>query len=173
MLEGRQVHQRHDRRASFGVLVEDGFGYGEIAPLPGFSPEDLDTAQRAIIAVDLGSRKDEPAPTDKPLISKVTTPSVFFGFRCASDALTRARKKADGASTRKRISVNGLITGSLDEALAKLSSEDQTLADLIKLHCFAGLPLVQVADILGMSHRTTERHWAFARAWLNKEIFGD
>jgi RNA polymerase sigma factor (TIGR02999 family) len=61
----------------------------------------------------------------------------------------------------------------LDEALAKLSGEDKTLADLIKLHCFAGLPLVQVADILGMSHRTTERHWAFARAWLNKEIFGD
>ncbi|UCG56233.1 MAG: sigma-70 family RNA polymerase sigma factor [Phycisphaerales bacterium] len=62
---------------------------------------------------------------------------------------------------------------SLDEALGKLGSEDQMLADLVKLHCFTGLPLVQVADILGMSHRTTERHWAFARAWLNKEIFGD
>ncbi|MFC1634914.1 ECF-type sigma factor [Planctomycetota bacterium] len=62
---------------------------------------------------------------------------------------------------------------SLDEALVKLSGEDQMLADLIKLHCFAGLPLVQVADILGISYRTTERHWAFARAWLNKEIYRD
>ncbi len=62
---------------------------------------------------------------------------------------------------------------SLDEALAKLRGEDKMLADLIKLHCFAGLPLVQVGDILGLSHRTTERNWAFARAWLNREIFGD
>jgi RNA polymerase sigma factor (TIGR02999 family) len=60
----------------------------------------------------------------------------------------------------------------LDEALKKLASEDQGLADLTKLHCFAGLPLVQVADILGISSRTAERHWAFARAWLNKEILG-
>jgi len=60
----------------------------------------------------------------------------------------------------------------LDEALAKLAGEDQSLADLTKLHCFAGLPLVQVADILGISSRTAERHWAFARAWLNKEILG-
>ena len=62
---------------------------------------------------------------------------------------------------------------SLDDALVKLSGEDQMLADLIKLHCFSGLPLVQVADILGISYRKTERNWAFARAWLNKEIFGD
>ena len=61
----------------------------------------------------------------------------------------------------------------LDEALAKLASEDRTLTDLIKLHCFAGLPLVQVADILCVSSRTAERYWAFARAWLHKEIFGE
>jgi RNA polymerase sigma factor (TIGR02999 family) len=61
----------------------------------------------------------------------------------------------------------------LDEALTKLDSDDRTLADLIKLHCFAGLTLVQVADILTISSRTAERHWAFARAWLNKEIFGE
>jgi len=61
----------------------------------------------------------------------------------------------------------------LDEALIKLTDEDQVLADLIRLHCFAGLPLVQVADILAISSRTAERHWAFARAWLNREIFGD
>ena len=61
----------------------------------------------------------------------------------------------------------------LDEAIVKLDDEDRTLGDLIKLHCFAGLSLVQVADILAISSRTAERHWAFARAWLNKEIFGE
>ena len=62
---------------------------------------------------------------------------------------------------------------SLDEALVKLGSVDQMLADLVRLHCFAGLPLVQVADILRISHRTTERNWSFAKAWFNKEIYRD
>jgi RNA polymerase sigma factor (TIGR02999 family) len=61
----------------------------------------------------------------------------------------------------------------LDEALERLTAEDRTLADLIKLHCFAGLPLLQVADMLGVSSRTAERYWAFARAWLHREIRGE
>jgi len=61
----------------------------------------------------------------------------------------------------------------LDEALEHLAAEDRTLTDLIKLHCFAGLPLPQVADMLGVSGRTAERHWAFARAWLHRRIRGD
>jgi RNA polymerase sigma factor (TIGR02999 family) len=58
----------------------------------------------------------------------------------------------------------------LDEALERLAAEDRTLADLIRLHCFAGLPLSQVADILGVSTRTAERHWAFSRAWLQRQM---
>ena len=61
----------------------------------------------------------------------------------------------------------------LDEALGKLAGEDALLAELVKLHCFAGLPLVQVAEALGVSERTAERHWAFARAWFHEEIRGD
>jgi RNA polymerase sigma factor (TIGR02999 family) len=60
----------------------------------------------------------------------------------------------------------------LDEALEQLATEDRALADLIKLHCFAGLPLSQVAEMLGVSGRTAERHWAFARAWLHRRIRG-
>jgi RNA polymerase sigma factor (TIGR02999 family) len=58
----------------------------------------------------------------------------------------------------------------LDEALTRLDTEDATLADVVRLHCFAGLPLVQVAEIMGISGRTAERHWYFARAWLRKEL---
>jgi RNA polymerase sigma factor (TIGR02999 family) len=58
----------------------------------------------------------------------------------------------------------------LDEALTRLATEDTTLADVVRLHCFAGLPLVQVADIMGISGRTAERHWYFARAWLRREL---
>lgn len=60
----------------------------------------------------------------------------------------------------------------LDEALGKLADEDALLAELVKLHCFAGLPLAQVAEVLGVSERTAERHWAFARAWFHQEIRG-
>jgi RNA polymerase sigma factor (TIGR02999 family) len=60
----------------------------------------------------------------------------------------------------------------LDEALAKLAAEDSLLAELVKLHCFAGVPLTQVAELLGVSQRTVERQWAFARAWFHEEIHG-
>jgi len=61
----------------------------------------------------------------------------------------------------------------LDEALTKLVIADAVVADLIKLHCFAGLPLIAVADILGVSSRTAERYWAFAKTWLFNEISGE
>ena len=60
----------------------------------------------------------------------------------------------------------------LDEALTKLVAADVVVAELVKLHCFAGLPLVTVADILGVSTRTAERYWAFAKTWLFNEISG-
>ncbi len=61
----------------------------------------------------------------------------------------------------------------LDEALMKLAGADAVVADLVKLHCFAGLPLVSIAEILGVSSRTAERYWAFAKTWLYREICGE
>jgi len=61
----------------------------------------------------------------------------------------------------------------LDDALSKLANSDETIADLVRLHCFAGLPLVTVAEIMNVSSRTAERYWAFAKTWLFKEISGD
>lgn len=69
------------------------------------------------------------------------------------------------------LDVNDLIA--LDEALTKLADADAVVADLVKLHCFAGLPLVRVSEILCVSSRTAERYWAFAKTWLYKEISGD
>ena len=50
------------------------------------------------------------------------------------------------------------------------TKEDRTVADLVKLHQFAGLSLGQAANILGVSRRTADRYWAYARAWLYQEI---
>ncbi len=60
----------------------------------------------------------------------------------------------------------------LDEALAKLTIEDEFKADLVKLHCFAGLTLPETAKALAISTATAERHWAYARAWLRAEMLG-
>lgn len=44
------------------------------------------------------------------------------------------------------------------------------MAELVKLRHFAGLSLEQTAEALGVSARTVRRHWAFARAWLLREL---
>jgi RNA polymerase sigma factor (TIGR02999 family) len=58
----------------------------------------------------------------------------------------------------------------LDEALAKLAQEDPEVAELVKLRYFAGLAIEQAAEALGVSSRTADRYWVYARAWLYKEI---
>jgi RNA polymerase sigma factor (TIGR02999 family) len=58
----------------------------------------------------------------------------------------------------------------LDEALEKLARIDKIKADLVKLRFFAGLTGEQAAKVLGISHNTADRYWAYARSWLHLEI---
>jgi RNA polymerase sigma factor (TIGR02999 family) len=60
----------------------------------------------------------------------------------------------------------------LDEELSRLAQRDAQTAQLVKLHCFAGLSIEQVAEMLGVSTRTAYRDWAFAQAWLFRAIQG-
>jgi len=60
----------------------------------------------------------------------------------------------------------------INEALEKLTAHDPGAAELIKLRFFAGLTFPQAAEVLGLSERTAKRSWAYARAWLFKEIQG-
>jgi RNA polymerase sigma factor (TIGR02999 family) len=61
----------------------------------------------------------------------------------------------------------------VDEALGRLADVDSRAAELVKLRYFAGLSMVDAASALGVSTRTAERTWTFARAWLRREIEGD
>jgi RNA polymerase sigma factor (TIGR02999 family) len=61
----------------------------------------------------------------------------------------------------------------LNEALTRLAATDPAAAELVQLRFFAGLPLVEAASMLGISSRTADRLWAYARAWLHREIRGD
>jgi RNA polymerase sigma factor (TIGR02999 family) len=58
----------------------------------------------------------------------------------------------------------------LDAALDRLAEADPAAAELVKLRYFAGLTIPQAADVLGLSARSADRLWAYARAWLRREI---
>ena len=58
----------------------------------------------------------------------------------------------------------------LDRALARLGAEEAVVAEVVKLRYFAGLTIEQTAAALGISVRTANRHWAYAKAWLYQEI---
>ena len=60
----------------------------------------------------------------------------------------------------------------LDAALTKLATIDPAAANLVQLRYFAGLTLPEAAQTLGISPRTAGRLWAYARAWLRREIAG-
>lgn len=61
----------------------------------------------------------------------------------------------------------------LDAALEKLAAADPAKAQLVKLKFFAGLTTEQAAQLMGISEATGKRAWAFARAWLAREIGRD
>ena len=107
-------------------------------------------------------------------------------FAAAAEAMRRilvegARRKArpkHGGGRRRQEMHPDLIAAAdpdegllaLDAALAQLARTDPLKARLVELRYFAGMTGDQAAEILGISPRTADRHWVFARAWLRREI---
>ena len=60
----------------------------------------------------------------------------------------------------------------MDEALSQLAEADPKAAELVQLRYFAGLTIPQAAEVLGVSPRTADFLWAYARAWLLQKIEG-
>ena len=58
----------------------------------------------------------------------------------------------------------------LDQALPLLEKRDSRASEIVRLKCFAGLSDKQIAEVTGMSERTVQREWSFARAFLRREI---
>jgi len=58
----------------------------------------------------------------------------------------------------------------IDDALDALAEQDPRAAELVKLRYFAGLTLPEAATALGMSTRTADRLWAYAKAWLHERL---
>ena len=59
---------------------------------------------------------------------------------------------------------------SVDAALGKLAEADERLAKVVELRYFAGLSVEETASLLEVAPATVKRHWAFARAWLYREL---
>ncbi len=60
----------------------------------------------------------------------------------------------------------------LDEALARFAEQDPVKARLVELRYFAGLTGDQAAQVLGISPKTADRYWVYARAWLRRDMEG-
>lgn len=60
----------------------------------------------------------------------------------------------------------------LDEALTEFERQWPEKAKLVKLRYFAGLTTKEAADALGISVRTAERTWTYAKVWLLQAIEG-
>jgi RNA polymerase sigma factor (TIGR02999 family) len=58
----------------------------------------------------------------------------------------------------------------LDEALTKLGEKHPEKARLVSLRYFGGLTMDEAAQAMGVSMSTANRHWAFARAWLYRQM---
>jgi len=107
-------------------------------------------------------------------------------FRTAAECMRRilidhARRKQQvrHGGGQERVSLDGLDLADdhdgqrllhVNEALDRLAVQDATKAEIVKLRFFAGLENREIAEMLGLSERTVERAWRFAKAWLLAEF---
>ncbi|HUG92101.1 MAG TPA: ECF-type sigma factor [Planctomycetaceae bacterium] len=107
-------------------------------------------------------------------------------FAAAAEAMRRIlinrardKKRLKRGGGRRRIDLEQLAVADaasdedlieLSEALERLAIEDPRSADLVKLRFFAGLTLDEAGRMLGIAPRTADRYWAYARAWLFREL---
>ena len=59
---------------------------------------------------------------------------------------------------------------SFDDAIRRLETEAPDSAAVVHLRFFCGLTIDQTAEALGVSGRTVDRRWLYARAWLHRAI---
>jgi RNA polymerase sigma factor (TIGR02999 family) len=92
-------------------------------------------------------------------------------------ARARLADKRGGGATHVTVGPGSAITKEhsakvldVEEALAKLALVDPKVERIVEMKFFAGMTEVEIADVLGVSDRTVRTQWAFARAWLRREL---
>lgn len=93
----------------------------------------------------------------------------------------RARQAARRGGEQQRVGLTDLDHAASEEtsddqvlaaheALQKFSKVDAEKAELVKFRYFVGLTLEEAAAAQGISLATAKRAWAYARAWLYREM---
>ena len=107
-------------------------------------------------------------------------------FAAAAEAMRRilverarrklAQRRGAGA---EHVELDGLqIAGPVDDeqllalndALDRFAAVDAPKAELVKLRYFVGLTTEQAAKVMNISEPTAKRWWAYAKAWLFREM---
>jgi RNA polymerase sigma factor (TIGR02999 family) len=93
------------------------------------------------------------------------------------NARRKGRLKRGGEQERVELDEINIVAAmpdeellAVNEALDELSSVNARAAELVKLCFFVGLTQEQAAKEMGISVSTAERTWAYARAWLYRQI---
>jgi RNA polymerase sigma factor (TIGR02999 family) len=108
----------------------------------------------------------------------------FFGAaaeamrRILVDKARRKRREKHGVDWHRvtiqveevPVAAGDSLLASLDEALQRFEQVDATACELVKLRYFAGLSLREAGQVLGLAPRTADRLWAYAKAWLLREV---
>ena len=58
----------------------------------------------------------------------------------------------------------------LDDALAALAAENETLSRIVEMRYFGGLTAEESAEALGMSVHMVRHNLRFAQAWLRRKL---
>ncbi|MCA9086318.1 MAG: sigma-70 family RNA polymerase sigma factor [Planctomycetaceae bacterium] len=95
-------------------------------------------------------------------------------------ARRRRRQKHGGEFQQITLSLDGVplseensLLESLDEALNRFQQIDPIACELVKLRYFAGLSQKDATEALELPPRSADRLWAYAKAWLLREIGDD
>jgi RNA polymerase sigma factor (TIGR02999 family) len=110
-------------------------------------------------------------------------------FAAAAEAMrrilveqARRKKRPKHGGDRRRIDLDDALDVAeapsddllaLDEVLGRLEAMDRVAAQVVKLHFFTGLSMPETAEALGLSLRSAERNWTYARTWLHRELSRD
>jgi RNA polymerase sigma factor (TIGR02999 family) len=92
-------------------------------------------------------------------------------------ARARGRVKRGGGRGRVTADLAQLVTEddpatllAVDDAICRLEEVDARAGSVVRLRLYAGLPLPEVAEALGVPLRTVEREWTYARAFLYERL---
>lgn len=126
----------------------------------------------------------ESSPSDQRRAALIRAAAVAMRRILVEHARARhTAKRGNGQPEHRRIELDTIgevadlaseaqcdVMLAFDTALTRLEVVSASFAEVVRLRFFAGLSIPDVATTLGVSERTVNNHWLYARAWLAREL---